>query len=95
MYGLCLLLAQIIRCGGSQSLQDTTIAAEIIEVVVGDRSSHMEPLVFRVVLNVQLAQIAVKILIGKSIARAVLKRSISTPFFFVFYIGSMRQCAVR
>ena len=49
----------------------------------------MEPFVLGVVLNVQLAQIAVKISVGKCITGAVLECSIAAPFFFVFHIGSM------
>ena len=89
LYGIFLLLAQIIRCGGGQGLQDTAIRTEIIEVVAGDRPCHMEPFVLRVVLNVQLAQIAVEIFIGKSIAGAILERSVAAPFFLVFHIGSV------
>ena len=89
LYGIFLLLAQIIRGGGGQRLQDTAIRTEIIEVVAGDRPCHMEPFVLGVVLNVQLAQITVEIFIGKSIAGAVLECSIAAPFFFVFNIGSV------
>ena len=89
LYGIFLLLAQIIRCGSGQRLQDAAIRTEIIKVVAGDRPCHMEPFVLGVVLNVQLAQIAVEILIGKSIAGAILKRGIAAPFFLVFHIGSM------
>ena len=89
LYGIFLFLAQIIRRGGGQSLQDTAIAAEIIKVVAGDGPGYMEPFVFRVVLNVQLAQIAVEILVGKGIAGTVLECGIAAPFFFVFHIGSV------
>ena len=89
LYGVFLLLAQIIRCGGGQSLQDTTIAAEIIKMVARNRPGHMKPLVFRVVLDAQLAKIAVKVFVSKSIAGAVLKRSVAAPFFLVYHIGSM------
>ena len=84
----CLLLPQGVGDGGIQ-LHPAPVHAEILKIPPGLLPIQMEPLVFAVVLHVQLAEIGVEIVVGEHLAAAVIVDGIAPPLLVEQHIGGV------
>ena len=84
----CLLLPQGVGDGGIQ-LHPAPVHAEILKIPPGLLPIQMEPLVFAVVLHVQLAEVGVEIVVGEHLAAAVIVDGIAPPLLMVQHIGGV------
>ena len=74
----CLFFPQGVGDGGIQ-LHPAPVHAEILKIPPGLLPIQMEPLVFAVVLHVQLAEVGVEIVVGEHLAAAVIVDGIAPP----------------
>ena len=84
----CLLLPQGVGDGGIQ-LHPAPVHAEILKIPPGLLPIQMEPLVFAVVLHVQLAEVGVEIVVGEHLAAAVIVDGIAPPLLVEQHIGGV------
>ena len=84
----CLFFPQGVGDGGIQ-LHTAPVHAEILKIPPGLLSIQMEPLVFAVVLHVQLAEVGVEIVVGEHLAAAVIVDGIAPPLLMVQHIGGV------
>ena len=84
----CLLLPQGIGDGGIQ-LHPAPVHAEILKIPPGLLPIQMEPLIFAVVLHVQLAEIGVEIVVGEHLAAAIIVDGIAPPLLVEQHIGGV------
>ena len=87
-HGLCLLLPQGVGDGSIQ-LYPAPVHAEILKIPPGLLPIQMEPLVFAVVLHVQLAEVGVEIVVGEHLAAAVVVDGIAPPLLVEQHIGGV------
>ena len=84
----CLLLPQGVGDGSIQ-LHPAPVHAEILKIPPGLLPIQMEPLVFAVVLHVQLAEVGVEIVVGEHLAAAVIVDGIAPPLLVEQHIGGV------
>ena len=84
----CLLLPQGVGNGGIQ-LHPAPVHAEILKIPPGLLPIQMEPLVFAVVLHIQLAEVGVEIVVGEHLAAAVIVDGIAPPLLVEQHIGGV------
>ena len=84
----CLFFPQGVGDGGIQ-LHPAPVHAEILKIPPGLLPIQMEPLVFAVVLHVQLAEVGVEIVVGEHLAAAVIVDGIAPPLLMVQHIGGV------
>ena len=84
----CLFFPQGVGDGGIQ-LHPAPVHAEILKIPPGLLPIQMEPLVFAVVLHVQLAEVSVEIVVGEHLAAAVIVDGIAPPLLMVQHIGGV------
>jgi hypothetical protein len=84
----CLLLPQGVGDGGIQ-LHPAPVHAEILKIPPGLLPIQMEPLIFAVVLHVQLAEVGVEIVVGEHLAAAVIVDGIAPPLLVEQHIGGV------
>ena len=87
-HGLCLLLPQSVGDGGIQ-LYPAPVHAEILKIAPGLLPIQMEPLIFAVVLHVQLAEVGVEIVVGEHLTAAVIVDGIAPPLLVEQHIGGV------
>ena len=84
----CLFFPQGVGDGGIQ-LHPAPVHAEILKIPPGLLPIQMEPLVFAVVLHVQLAEVGVEIVVGEHLAAAVIIDGIAPPLLVEQHIGGV------
>ena len=84
----CLFFPQGVGDGGIQ-LHPAPVHAEILKIPPGLLPIQMEPLVFAVVLHVQLAEVGVEIVVGEHLAAAVIVDGIAPPLLVEQHIGGV------
>ncbi len=87
--GALLLVAQAVLDGLGCVLDDAVVLAELVQAHVGRVWLDLEPLGSRLVLNVELAQVAVEVRVVEGLT-CVLKGRVVVPFEFVLHVYCVR-----
>lgn len=83
-----LFFSQGVGDGGIQ-LHPAPVHSEILKIPPGLLPIQMEPLVFAVVLHVQLAEVGMEIVVGEHLTAAVIVDGIAPPLLVEQYIGGV------
>ena len=84
----CLFFPQGVGDGGIQ-LHPAPVHAEILKIPPGLLPIQMEPLIFAVVLHVQLAEVGVEIVVSEHLAASVIVDGIAPPLLMEQHIGGV------